>query len=73
MTTSQQRSQRILNDIFGTCQQVVKRKVNRSTVIDLTQASKIPRFDRHELTDGKVVARGGFAVIRSVQSINLDS
>lgn len=68
------RESRRMNEIFSTCQYVVEKKIARSNVVDLTKdpTSKIPRFDRHEIVEGKVIGRGGFAVIREIASIELD-
>lgn len=67
------RDSRILDDLFSTCQYVVEQKLGRSQVIDLTSSEghKIPRFDRHEITNGRVIGRGGFAVIREITAIDL--
>ena len=70
----EERSSRLKMEVFSTCHAVVKEKVEQSKVIDLTLAAqtKIPRFDRHEIVDGRVIGRGGFAVIREITSIQID-
>ena len=71
----ERRNSRLKNDVFSTCHAVVQEKVEKSQVIDLTSASesKMPRFDRHEIIEGKVIGRGGFAVIREITSFHLDT
>lgn len=68
------RNSRLKSEVFSTCHAVVKKKVEQSTVIDLTPAkqTQIPRFDRHEITEGKVIGRGGFAIIREITSFDLE-
>lgn len=68
------RNQRLKADIFNTCHSVVTEKIENSKVINASTVSqsKIPRFDRHEIVEGKTVGRGGFAVIREITSFELD-
>lgn len=68
------RNSRLKNEMFSTCLTVVEQKLEKSVVIDLASdtPTKIPRFDRHEIVEGKVIGRGGFAVIREITLFELD-
>jgi len=72
--TLDKRDSRLKKDVFSACHAVVEKKLEKSSVINLTsdQPIKVPRFDRHEIVEGKVIGRGGFAVIREIKSFTLE-
>jgi len=76
MQTLDQRDSRLKKELFSNCLSVVETKLQKSSLIDVTSSaapSKVPRFDRHEIVEGKVIGRGGFAVIREITSFALET
>jgi serine/threonine protein kinase len=55
--------------LLQTAAEVVAGKVAGSQVFDSTAEARVPKFDTHELTLGRVLGRGGFCVVREIERI----
>ena len=56
-------------ELLHTAAEVVAGKVAGSDIFDSTAEARIPKFDKHELTLGRVLGRGGFCVVREIEKI----
>jgi serine/threonine protein kinase len=55
--------------LLRTAADVVSGKVAGSHVFDSNAEARVPKFDKHELTLGRVLGRGGFCVVREIEKI----
>jgi serine/threonine protein kinase len=55
--------------LLRTAAEVVAGKVVDNLVFDSTAEAQVPKFDKHELTIGCVLGRGGFCVVREIKKI----
>lgn len=53
--------------------EVVAGETRNSRLFGEDDLNQVPRFDRGEVVTGRIVGRGGFGVVREIQSIRLDS
>jgi len=52
-------------------EELVKEKMKTSTIIDEDALERIPKFEKNELTIGRVLGRGGFCVVSEIKAIRL--
>jgi len=52
-------------------EELVKEKMKTSAIIDEDALERMPKFDKNELTIGRVLGRGGFCVVSEIKAIRL--
>jgi serine/threonine protein kinase len=55
--------------LLHTAAEVVAGKVAGSHIFDSTAEARVPKFDKHELTLGRVLGRGGFCIVQEIEKI----
>mmetsp|Transcript_6193 Transcript_6193/g.10610 ORF Transcript_6193/g.10610 Transcript_6193/m.10610 type:complete len:238 (-) Transcript_6193:690-1403(-) len=57
--------------LLSRAEEIVREKTKKSTVFDAEAEAAMPKFDRSELTLGRVLGRGGFCTVSEISKVTI--